>query len=72
MLILAVTEYFNKLFQYGCLASVAPLGKLRRIMVMTVDVSIMFVITVLCSKHGGTERACEMVHMILSVQGGNV
>ena len=54
MLILSISKDFDELLQDSSLASVAALCKLRRIMVMAVDLSIMLIVTVLCTKHSRT------------------
>lgn len=72
MLVLTVSEDLHELLQDGGPASVAPLGKLRRVVVVTVDLPFVFVIAVLRAENGWAHRAREMFNVILSLQGGDV
>jgi hypothetical protein len=72
VLVLSVAEDLDKLLEDSRLAAIAPLGKLGRVVVVTVDMSIVFVVAVLGAKDGGTEGAGEMINMILVVEGGYV
>lgn len=72
VLVLTVPEDLHKLLQYRGPASVTPLCKLRRVMVMTVDLPFVFVVAVLCTEHRRANRAREMFNVILSFQGRNV
>lgn len=72
MLILTVAEYLNELLKNCCLAAVTSLSKLRRVMVMTVDLTIVFVVAVLRSKYGRTHRAGEVVDVVFAIKGRNV
>ncbi len=53
MLILSITEYLDELFENGGLAPITPLGELCGIMVVTIDLAIVLIITVLCAEYGG-------------------
>ena len=72
MLILAVSKNFNKLFQYGCLTSVASLSELRRIVIMAVDLIFVFIVAVLCAKDGRTHRAGEVLDVVFSIKRRNI
>lgn len=72
VLVLAVSKDLDELLQDGRLAAVTPLGELRRVVVVAVYVTIVLVVTVLRSKNRGTERAGEMVYVVLSVEGRDV
>ncbi len=72
MLVLALSKDLNKLFQNRCMASIAALCKLCRVVIVAVYTSIMFVVTVLGTKDCRAHRTSEMIYMILSVQGSNV
>lgn len=72
VLVLAVPVNFHKLLENCSLAAIASLRKLRRVMVMTIHVAIVLVVAVLCAKDRGTQGACEMVDVILSVESGDV
>lgn len=53
MLILAIAEYLNKLFEDSSMASVTSLGELRRVMEMTIDFALVLVIRILGAENGG-------------------
>lgn len=72
VLVLAIPEDLDKLLQDSCLAPAAPLGKLCRIMVMAVHLSVMLVVAVLGPKDRRTERAGKMIDMILVIESGDV
>jgi hypothetical protein len=55
MLILAVAEYLNKLFQDSCLTSIASLGELGGVMEVAIDFPFMFVVAVRSSEDCGTD-----------------
>jgi hypothetical protein len=67
MLVLSITKDLNKLLENSGTTAIATLGKLGRIMVMAIYLSIMFVITVLSAKDCGTYRAREVVDVIFAV-----
>ena len=50
MLIRAISENLDELFEDCSLAAVATLGELRRVMVVAKDLPIMLIIAVLCAK----------------------
>ena len=72
VLILPIAKDFHKLFEDCCSAAVAPLGILCRIVVMTVHLSFMLVVAVLCAEDSRTDGAGEMLYMVLSIKRGNV
>lgn len=51
MLILTIAKYFDELLQDRGMATIAALGVLCRIMVVTKDSSVMLVVTILRAKH---------------------
>lgn len=67
MLILSVPEDFDKLLQYSCVASVAFLREPGRIVVVAIDASLMFVITVLRPKYCWTYRTRKVLDVILAL-----
>ncbi len=67
MLVFAVPEDLDKLLEDGCLAAVAALCKLGRVMIVAVDLTIMLVIAILGAKDGWAKRAGEVVHMVLAL-----
>ena len=72
MLILAIPEDLHKLLQNRGSASIAPLSKLRRIVVVTIYFPFMLVVAVLCTENRGADRAGKVFNMILSFQSRNV
>ena len=54
MLILAVAINLDELLQNGGMASIAPLSKLSGVVKVTIDLSFMFIVRVLSTKHRGT------------------
>ena len=72
MLILTIAEDFNKLFENSRLTAIAALSELGRVMVMTIYVSLVFVVAVLSTKDGRAYRASKMFDMIFSVERGDV
>jgi hypothetical protein len=67
MLVLSIPEYFHKLLQNGSLAAVTALRELCRVMVMTVDLVVVLVVTVLGAKDSRTHRTCEVIYMVLAL-----
>ena len=55
MLILAVAKDLDELFEDGSLATVAALGELGRVVVVTIHIAIMLVIAVLSPKDSRAE-----------------
>jgi hypothetical protein len=51
VLVLAVAEYLDKLFEDGSLAAAAALCKLGRVVVVAVDLAIVLIVAVLGAKH---------------------
>ena len=72
VLVLTIPKDFDKLLQYGSLAAAAALGELRRVVIVTIYLTVVFVIAILRSKHCRAERAGEMVDMILVVEGRDI
>lgn len=72
VLILTIPEDLYKLLQYRGSASVTPLCKLRRVVVMTVDFPFVFIVAVLRTENRRAHGTREMFNMIFSFQGRNV
>jgi hypothetical protein len=72
MLVLTISKDLDELLQDGGLAAIASLCKLRRIVIMAINFSIVFVIAVLGTKDSGTDGASEMLDMIFAVQRRDV
>jgi len=67
VLILAVSEDFDKLFENGILATLTTLRKFGRIMVMAVHIAFVLIITIFSSKLCRADGAREMFDMVLPV-----
>jgi len=72
VLVLAITEYLDKLLENGGTATIASLGKLGRIMVMTVHISVMLIVTILSAKDSRTKAAREVLDVIFSVKRSDI
>lgn len=72
MLILPVSEDFDKLFENGILAALAALRKFGRIMVMAVHMVFVLIIAIFGTELCRADGAREMLDMVLPVQGGDV
>lgn len=72
MLILAIPEDLDELFQNGRLAPIASLRVFGRIMIVTINTCIMFVIAIRRSEDGRAYRAGKMLNVVFSIQGSNV
>ena len=72
MLILTITKYLNELFQDCCVATITFLCKLCRIVIMAINTAVMLIVTILCTKHGRTYRAREMLDVVFSLESGDV
>lgn len=69
MLVLAVAEYLNKLFQDCSLTAVALLRKTGRVVVMTVHFAFVLIVTVLSAEDGGADGTSEVLNVVLAIQG---
>ena len=67
VLILPVSEDLDKLLQYRRLTSIAPLSVSRRVVIVTENLSVVLVITILCPEDGWADRAREMLNMVFAV-----
>lgn len=68
MLILTIAEYFHKLLEDCCLAAIASLSELCRVMVVAVNLAIMLIIAVLGAKYRWTHRTGKMIYVILAIK----
>jgi len=68
MLVLTVAENLDKLFQDSSLTAVTALSELGRVVEMTVDLALMFVIRVLGTKDSRADRTCEVFDMVFAFQ----
>ena len=67
MLVLSIAENFDELLQDRRLATIAPLCKLGRIVIVAVHTALVLVVAVRSPKNRGTDRTCEMLDVVLSV-----
>ena len=51
MLVLAVPEDFHELFEDRSLTAIAPLRELSRVVIVTVNFTLMLIIAILCTKN---------------------
>ena len=68
MLVLAIPEDFNELFKDRRLTAITPLGKLGGVMVVTVHAALVLVVTIRCTKYGGTHGTREMLDVVFPVE----
>lgn len=72
MLVLTIAEDLNELLEDGRVAAMAPLGKLSRVMEVTVDFALVLIIRILSTEYCRTYRAREVFDVIFAVQRRNV
>jgi hypothetical protein len=72
VLVLTVSEDLDKLLKDGRLAAIALLGKLRRVVVVTINIAVVLVVAIRGAKDCRAQRARKMVDVVLSVQRGDV
>jgi hypothetical protein len=72
VLILAVSIDLDKLLEDSRPAASALGGVTERVVIMTIDPAIMFIVRVLGSKDGRADRAGKMFDVVLVLQGGDV
>lgn len=67
MLVLAVAEDFDELFEDRRVTAVTPLSESGRIVIVTIYIAFMFVVGVLSTKDCRTDGACEMFNVIFAI-----
>lgn len=72
MLVLAVPENLHKLLQDRVLAAVASLCEFGGVMVVAVHVALVLVIAVLSPEDCRTDRAREVLNVVLAIKCGYV
>lgn len=72
MLVLPIPEDLHELLKNRSLASITSLRKLSRVMEVTEDLSVMFVVAVLRAKDSWTHRAGEVVDVVFPIQSCNI
>jgi len=72
MLVLAVSIDLDKLLEDSGPAASALGGVTERVVVMTIDLAIVFIVRVLWSKDSRADRTGEVFDVVLVVQGGDV
>ncbi len=72
MLILTVPEDLHELLQDGCLASIASLREMRRVVIVTVHLSLMLIVAVLGTEDCGTDGTGKVLDVVFSVESSDV
>lgn len=72
MLVLTIAENFHELFEYSSLTTIALLRESRRIMIVTVHAALMLIVAIPSSEDCRAYGACEMLDVVLPLQGCNV
>ena len=72
MLILAIAENLDELFQNRCLTAIASLGKFGGVVIVAVNTALVLVIAVRCAEDGRTDGTREMLDVVFSIQCGDV
>lgn len=68
MLVLAIAENLDKLFEDGGLAAITSLCELGGVVIVTVDHTIMLIVAILCSERRWAHRASEMFDVIFAFE----
>jgi len=72
MLILTIPKYFHELFENCGLTSIAALGELSGIVEMAINLTIMLIVAVLCSKYCWAYGARKVIDVVLLIQCGDI
>lgn len=72
VLILAVAEDLDELFQDSRVTTITPLRELCRVMVMAVYVFLVFVVAILRSEDGWADRTGKMFDVVFAIEGGDI
>jgi len=72
VLVLAVTKDLDELLQDGGLAALATLGEACGIVVVAINLPIVLIIAVLCSKYRRAQGAGEVIDVVLAFQRRDV
>lgn len=72
MLILTIAENLDELLEDSRLTSIAPLGESCGVVVVAIDLTVVFVITVLSAEYGGTHGTGKVLNVIFSIERRNV
>lgn len=72
MLVLSVPIYLHELFENRCLATIASLCKLGRVMVVAVDTTLVLVVAIRSAENCGTDGACKMFDVVFSIQRSDI
>lgn len=72
VLVHAIPEYLDELFQNGGLTAIALLRELSGVVIMAVDVAFVLIVRILRAEDGRTDTAREVFDMILAIQCGDV
>ncbi len=72
MLVHTVPKDLHELLQNRCLAAVALLREAGAVVIVAKDVALVLVVTVLRAKHGGADRAGEVLDVVFAVKSGDI
>jgi hypothetical protein len=72
VLVLAVPKDLDKLLEDSSVAAITSLCKMRRVVVVAVDLSVMLVVTILRTKNCRTDRAGKVFNVILPIDSRDV
>lgn len=72
MLVLSIPKDLDELLENGCLASVTPLRKSCRVVIVTVYISLVLIVAILCTEHCWTDGARKVLNVILALEGCDV
>ena len=72
VLVFAISENLDELFENCIVAAMASLSESRRVMVMAVYVSVVIIVAILGTEYGWTDGASEMLNVVFTVEGGYV
>lgn len=72
MLVLTISENFDKLLEDRRLTSIASLRKLGGIVVMAIDFAFVLIVAVRCSEDGWADRASEMFDVVFAIKSSDI
>jgi hypothetical protein len=67
MLVLAIPKDLDELFQNRCLTAVTPLGEFGRVVVVTVDASLVLVVAVRGAENSRAYGAGKVLNVVFAV-----
>jgi hypothetical protein len=67
MLIMAIAEDLDELFEDCGVTAITSLCKLSRVVIMTIDIALVLIVRVLSPEHGRADKAGEVFDMVLAI-----